>query len=181
MSDTNGWAGKPGVPLNPEQSNWHWVSLLGGEDNEQAIEWLGPDIGWDDTDWSTEDFGLHARYLGPAITPAEVEARVQQARRDALEEAARVAEDCDHPWVEAREAEHEAADLMAGRIAGAIRALSDTPPGMVPGQLAKQDLRSPDCIKQWPECESGAYDPRCCRFPKSCSCESGAQKGEGNE
>ena len=38
-------------------------------------------------------------------------------------EAARVAEDCDHPWVEAREAEHEAAALMAGRIAAAIRAL----------------------------------------------------------
>lgn len=26
------------------------------------------------------------------------------------------------------------------------------------------------CVQNWPECESGAYDPRCCRFPKSCSC-----------
>ncbi len=48
---------------------------------------------------------------------------LKTARRDALEEAARAAEDCDHPWVEAREAEHEAAALMAGRIADAIRAL----------------------------------------------------------
>ena len=32
------------------------------------------------------------------------------------------------------------------------------------------ETRDPTCIKRWPECESGAYDPRCCRFPKSCSC-----------
>lgn len=32
-----------------------------------------------------------------------------------------------------------------------------------------EDTRSPECVKRWPECESGAYDPACCRFPKSCS------------
>jgi len=89
MSDNNGWPGKLGVPMNPEKSGWYWISLLGGKDNEQAIEWLGPEIGWDEPDWSIEDFGLHARYLGPALTPAEVEARVATARKDALEEAAR--------------------------------------------------------------------------------------------
>lgn len=26
------------------------------------------------------------------------------------------------------------------------------------------------CVERWPECEEGTYDPRCCRFPKSCSC-----------
>jgi hypothetical protein len=31
-------------------------------------------------------------YAGPCLTPAEVDARVQQARRDALEEAAQVAD-----------------------------------------------------------------------------------------
>jgi hypothetical protein len=25
------------------------------------------------------------------------------------------------------------------------------------------------CVQAWPECEEGTYDPRCCRFPKSCS------------
>lgn len=30
--------------------------------------------------------------------------------------------------------------------------------------------RDPYCVKAWPECETGMYDPRCCRFPKSCSC-----------
>jgi hypothetical protein len=28
------------------------------------------------------------------------------------------------------------------------------------------------CLVTWPDCEEGAYDPRCCRFPKSCSCTS---------
>lgn len=31
--------------------------------------------------------------------------------------------------------------------------------------------RDPACVERWPECEVGAHDPRCCRFPKSCSCE----------
>jgi hypothetical protein len=31
--------------------------------------------------------------------------------------------------------------------------------------------RSPECVAQWPDCYEGGYDPRCCRFPKSCSCE----------
>jgi hypothetical protein len=31
--------------------------------------------------------------------------------------------------------------------------------------------RDPACIAQWPDCYEGGYDPHCCRFPKSCSCE----------
>ena len=31
-------------------------------------------------------------------------------------------------------------------------------------------VRLPSCVERWPECESFGYDPRCCRFPKSCSC-----------
>lgn len=27
----------------------------------------------------------------------------------------------------------------------------------------------PECVERWPECFSGGYDPRCCRWPKSCS------------
>ncbi len=26
-----------------------------------------------------------------------------------------------------------------------------------------------DCVERWPECSTFGYDPRCCRFPKSCS------------
>jgi len=85
MSD-NGWPGTPGVPLNPERDGWHWISLLGGK-NAQVIEWFSDAMRWDETDWTTDDFGLHTRYLGPCLTPAEVAARIAQARRDALEEA----------------------------------------------------------------------------------------------
>jgi hypothetical protein len=31
-------------------------------------------------------------------------------------------------------------------------------------------VRDPSCVEAWPGCYSGGYDPRCCRFPKSCSC-----------
>lgn len=26
------------------------------------------------------------------------------------------------------------------------------------------------CVEGWPDCTPDGYDPRCCRFPKSCSC-----------
>lgn len=31
--------------------------------------------------------------------------------------------------------------------------------------------RLKDCVETWPECYEGGYDPRCCRFPKSCSAD----------
>lgn len=31
----------------------------------------------------------------------------------------------------------------------------------------KRRLRA--CVEAWPEAETMMYDPRCCRFPKSCS------------
>jgi len=35
--------------------------------------------------------------------------------------------------------------------------------------MTAPDRRLRGCVKRWPEAETGAYDPRCCRFPKSCS------------
>ena len=214
--DNNGWAGRPGVPLNPDRDGWHWVESAEGP---VPALWARPlwrhcrDF-WDQRspEWMEEQQWRYLRPCSPEdLSPAEVDARIAAAHKewlaelnhdtDALMEAAR-----DSALAEAAQALIEKyqsmvirpntpeawrfailQDLreMAGEkpeiITAAIRALSDTPSDMVPGQLAKQDLRSPDCIKQWPECESGAYDPRCCRFPKSCSCESGALKGEGDE
>jgi hypothetical protein len=123
--------------------------------------------------------------LNPAIHKA-VKAEITQAKREALEEAARRLEELhkNHKYnpQTGEGSEHDTGYYRAiAEGVAHIRALSDAPSGMVLGQLAKQDLRSPDCIKQWPECEPGAYDPRCCRFPKSCSCESGALKGEAND
>lgn len=31
--------------------------------------------------------------------------------------------------------------------------------------------RNPECLDVWPDCVEWEYDPRCCRFPKSCSCD----------
>lgn len=38
------------------------------------------------------------------------------------------------------------------------------------GLFSEPDTRHPACISSWPDCHNGAYDPRCCRFPKACSC-----------
>ena len=38
-----------------------------------------------------------------------------------------------------------------------------------PPSMKVLDERDPECVKAWPDCASGAYDPACCRFPKSCS------------
>lgn len=27
------------------------------------------------------------------------------------------------------------------------------------------------CVEAWPDCETGDYNPSCCRFPKSCSAD----------
>jgi hypothetical protein len=35
---------------------------------------------------------------------------------------------------------------------------------------ARTDQRDAECIERWPDCWNGGYDPKCCRFPKSCSC-----------
>lgn len=35
----------------------------------------------------------------------------------------------------------------------------------------RPDRRHDSCAEAWPDCTPGAYDPDCCRFPKSCSCE----------
>ena len=52
-------------------------------------------------------------------------------------------------------------------LEAAQAALDDALSPPAPGD---SDNRDPECVQQWPECEDGAYDPRCCRFPKGCSC-----------
>jgi hypothetical protein len=39
----------------------------------------------------------------------------------------------------------------------------------VPATADQPKRRIRACVEAWPECETGEYDPRCCRFPKSCS------------
>jgi hypothetical protein len=97
MSD-NGWPGKPGVPMNPERDGWHWFMCPLKHDvfprfwraagEAHNYKWDGKWLNRRN-EWSSK----YCTYLGPTLTRAEVEARVKEARRDALEEAARVAEE----------------------------------------------------------------------------------------
>jgi hypothetical protein len=95
MSETNGWPdpARPGVPLNPERDGWHWLACPLKHDvfprfwraagEAQNCRWTAKWL-YSRNDWNPKE----CTYLGPALTPAEVDARVKQARRDALEEAA---------------------------------------------------------------------------------------------
>ena len=42
----------------------------------------------------------------------------------------------------------------------------------------RQDTRDPQCVDRWPECAEDEYNPACCRFPKSCSCETFAREAQ---
>ena len=81
MSD-NGWPDKPGVPPN---EGWWWILL---PLDVQGIRYFDGEI------WriggqlaDPKDFEKYT-LIGPCLTPAEVEARVATARKDALAEAA---------------------------------------------------------------------------------------------
>jgi hypothetical protein len=166
MSDNNGWTGKPGVPLNPERDGWHllvqknaqlpevweWkTNSLGAEYGDQSIgAWLEGE-----GDVQPEDTGKWYRYLGPCLTPAEVESHkhaaviayanllnlpappnlIAQARRNALEEAARWHDEQERFWME-KGREVSALDSQSGlnllakaaehrKHAAAIRALGE--------------------------------------------------------
>jgi len=96
-SAPNGWPdpAHPGVPLNPERDGWHW--FVRGNFYSLALWHRGHFTFQDTTAWPEEFSQLDMAYVGQCLTPAEVEARVADARRDALEEAARVAENEPEP------------------------------------------------------------------------------------
>jgi len=78
-----------GVPLNPERDGWHWVESAEGP---VPALWARPlwrhcrDFwGQRSPEWMEEQ---QWRYLGPVLTPAEVEARLVEALkwRDAIDD-----------------------------------------------------------------------------------------------
>ena len=87
MTDTNnGWLGKPGVPMNPEKDDWHWLRTPDGElvpynwRPEGECEWGRWASAWiydKEDDWPPEE----CTYLGPCLTPDEaitLQARVAE-------------------------------------------------------------------------------------------------------
>lgn len=66
---------------------------------------------------------------------------------------------------------HEPREAGDEEVAGSLLATHDIYPkaDRKPAPVAPVDERHPPCVERWPGCSSGDYDPRCCRFPKSCS------------
>jgi hypothetical protein len=148
MSDNN-WPdpARPGVPLNPERDGWHWVQEPGL--NQECALWLAkPFLGtsrgcWEtkgtEDDWQPREVS-NWHYLSPCLTPAEVDARLSEARRVALGECISICnavahanrveypakwkdrpEGIPHDWQQAWETCAETAE----DIAAAIRALGE--------------------------------------------------------
>ena len=103
MTDTtNGWPGKPGVPLNPERDGWHWMETEHGlapwrwKENPESIMW---EFGWEVGDGVISSAYFAAlgpcTYHNPCITPdqatalqarvAELEGVLLEARDDLTE------------------------------------------------------------------------------------------------
>lgn len=123
---STGWpdAERPGVPINPEQDGWHFL---------HHPEDLRPvPTPWDSEHAAWCSSGMHSpqgvmdlgyNYLGPCLTPAEVAALVEEARREG---AAEEREAC-AAWHEdaARHAEKNKQPALCAHhyaIAAAIRA-----------------------------------------------------------
>ena len=131
MTDNNGWPGKPGVPLNPERDGWHWRRSCNVGRQPVARYWCAPEKVWQDGPTTYVTIGIASQdyYLGPALTPAEVDARIKEARREALEEAAQFVET--HTYVTTNSAlKHKLVPYARAKrglhhatIAAAIRAL----------------------------------------------------------
>ena len=91
MTDTtNGWPGKPGVPLNPERDGWHWMETEHGlapwrwKENPESIMW---EFGWEVGDGVISSAYFAAlgpcTYHNPCLTPDQ--ATALQARVAELE------------------------------------------------------------------------------------------------
>ena len=153
MSDNNGWPGEPGVPLNPDWDGWHWIkpkiSPKGGiqlidESASRPMPWNIVSPLSHKPAWNGVMEPKHAanawQYIGPVLTPAEVDARLSEARRVALGECISICnavahanrveypakwkdrpEGIPHDWQQAWETCAETAE----DIAAAIRALGE--------------------------------------------------------
>ena len=93
MTDTNnGWPGKPGVPLNPDEPGFHWVEGCDGEDTIVFWRGHGGDTHHENGDlkeldhWSGYPMWMAREwtYLGPVLSHDEataLQARVAELER----------------------------------------------------------------------------------------------------
>jgi hypothetical protein len=79
----NGWAGRPGVPLNPEKRQWHWVCGHSPAEKPRPELWSRNVAGffwWSSMMWREDAAALHWRYLRPCFMPDQ-EAELEEALR----------------------------------------------------------------------------------------------------
>lgn len=104
MTDTtNGWPGKPGVPLNPERAGWHWLKGAASLSKPRPYVW-GVFLGsgrWADERLNDPVILAEMEYIRPAVphglTPEE--ATALQARVAELEGALRQIEYLDRSQI----------------------------------------------------------------------------------
>jgi hypothetical protein len=132
--------------MNPERVGWHW--FVRGDFYSLALWHRGHFTFQDTTAWPEEFSQLDMTYAGPCFTPAEVEARVKEARRDALEDCAK--------WHDEVAAEYKKEQLLCeaqdswtvayvfaqgyvinNKRAAAIRALKGEGPASAPAATGK--------------------------------------------
>jgi hypothetical protein len=97
MTNNNGWPGKPGVPLNPAEPGFHWVESCDGTATVVFWRGHGGDTHYENGDlkelnhWSVHPMwqAKEWTYIGPCLTPAEVDAQANDALkwRDAINDA----------------------------------------------------------------------------------------------
>jgi hypothetical protein len=86
MTDPNGWPDpqRPGVPMNPERDGAHMLRRKGTDRLRQFFWSAGTD--WDAMTPVRAAYDFC--YEGACLTPAEIAARVAEARREGMREAA---------------------------------------------------------------------------------------------
>ena len=80
---------KPGYPVDPETDGWHW--LANSRNLPCPWMWFAETREWGHAqgDMISSEYMSNAKYLGPALTPAEV-AEIVQSVGDAAAEAMNV-------------------------------------------------------------------------------------------
>jgi hypothetical protein len=89
----NGWPGAPGVPENPERDGLHMLRSRTKPTMTKRADWCAREQFWEPC-VSPEDVAAYWIYEGRFYTPAEVAARVAEARAVGMREAAGI--DCIH-------------------------------------------------------------------------------------
>ena len=125
VDNPNGWPDKPGVPLNPDRSGWHWLLPTPRVSPRfpMAMEWVASWQEWKVGNAPISPDRIAANgwmYEAPCLTHAEVEERIAIAETNALHGAEVAAREA-AAYQRAAEAMREAAALSLNERAKVLR------------------------------------------------------------